>query len=628
MKNFFEQQAANRRASLLLVCLFSVAVTLIVCFAQWVFGLLFDARILVNLNLILYQGWDVFREQNPYQWHWPSLWVSIAAIFAIGIYKYRQLRTGGKIIAEQLGATRVQPNTFHPLEKQLLNVVEEMAIAARTTVPQVYIQLSHSQVNAFAAGHSSHNAIISVTRGALEKLTRDELQAVVAHEFSHIVNGDIKLNNRLTAATFAISFIGLLGEWILERAAYINRGKRNSTSGIELPIAIVLIGYGYFGTLLADFIKAAICRRREYLADAHAIQFNRNSDALAEALKVAAGMKKPNRQSNYHQYSHLFFSQVRTPWFSSFSTHPPIIKRIQILQPYWQGANKDFKERANIANFQTMQLTATREHLTENKAPIVVSPEYQDMSHLSAQLVQLVHDPYACFSLLPQLLLSEQFTVRSEQLQYLLKSQYVDSYTLDTAESELNKLCPSERYQLIELASPSVACLPEKQKHALSQICWDLVEFQKNTATSDPKSMQLHLTTWLNLELILLQTTKTHSKLRVSNRKQKKLIAAWLYFVSMMAKVSHPSQLEQEAAFYDTCKTFNLKGLTPVSFTHFDYKSAHQLLASLMSLPIKNKNAFLQAIEHTARFDHHLNNAEETLLFSFALLLDLPCPIE
>lgn len=623
MKNFFQQQAENRRASALLVCLFCLAVILIVVIAQWFFGLIFDARIASNLNLILYRGWDVFREQNPYQWHLPSAVITFCLIAITGIYKYLQLRVGGAQIAKQLGATRVQPNTFHPQEKQLLNVVEEMAIAARTTVPRVYIQLHQSQVNAFAAGHTNHNAVISVTRGALEKLTRDELQAVVAHEFSHIVNGDIKLNNRLVAATFAISFIGLLGEWILEHAATSKRGRNNSF-GFELVAAIALISYGYIGTLLADFIKAAICRRREYLADANACQFNRNPEALANALKVAAGLRLPHRNAHYHQYSHLFFNQTRKPWVSSFSTHPPIIKRIQKLEPSFKVPKNGFKESTNAANYQTMQLTATREYLSENTTPIIKPTERANTAHLSAKLSQLVHDPYSCFTLIPMLLLSDEFDIRSNQLSYLLSSQYVDAFTLDNTETELEKLCDKQRFELIEIAAPSIDCLSAQQKGDLTKLCWQIMlmaEKQNNT------SLNRQLLVWLYLEIILMHTTRAKHKLLLKTRNTNQLIQAWRYFVSLIAVIGHNDAKEQQDAFTVTCQQFNMKGLTLLPFTQFDSQYAHQVLAALISLPVKNRNAFLQAIEFAANWDNEINEAEQTMLYSFALLLDLPSPI-
>ncbi|MBU2970211.1 M48 family metalloprotease [Pseudoalteromonas sp. C2R02] len=237
----------------------------------------------------------------------------VAIILSAVGYKYHQLKQGGAVIATQLGAELVPPNTYHPLEKQLINIVEEIAIAAHTTVPHVYLLKHHSNINAFAAGNNSKDAIIGITRGALEKLTRDELQAVVAHEFSHIVNGDIRLNNRLTACIFGISFIGLIGEGLINHALHNSKGltSKNNPFGFTVLIGLFLVIYGLIGTLLADMIKATICRQREYLADATATQFNRNPHALASALQVIAGLKTNKIKRHYqHQYSHLFFTST------------------------------------------------------------------------------------------------------------------------------------------------------------------------------------------------------------------------------------------------------------------------------------------------------------------------------
>ncbi|PAJ74699.1 hypothetical protein CJF42_09040 [Pseudoalteromonas sp. NBT06-2] len=271
MKNFFEQQQTNKRNSLWLTLLFISASIFIIWLTQWLIGSISDKQILQQLDLILNQGWDIFRQQYNNQFDWTiSLIVSLIIFSAIG-YKYNQLKQGGNIIAIQLGAQLIQPNTYHPLEKQLINIVEEIAIAAHTTVPQVYLLKHHSNVNAFSAGNSSKDAVTGITRGALEKLTRDELQAVISHEFSHIVNGDIRLNNRLTACIFGISFIGLIGEGLINHALHNSKwlNNKNNPFGFTALIGLIFIIYGLIGTILAGMIKAAICRQREYLADAN-----------------------------------------------------------------------------------------------------------------------------------------------------------------------------------------------------------------------------------------------------------------------------------------------------------------------------------------------------------------------
>ena len=226
-------------------------------------------------------------------------------------------------------------------ERRLLNIVEEMAIASGVPVPEIYVLEEESSINAFAAGFSASDAAVAVTRGALEKLNRSELQGVIAHEFSHILNGDMRLGIRLAALLKGITFIGDVGHFLLRAGAYgVGRSSRRSERSAALPLlGLGLMVLGWLGSLTAGFIKAAISRQKEYLADASAVQFTRDREGIANALKVIGGFLPGSlvHAARAEELSHIFFGEVRHHLWQGFATHPPLPDRIRRLEPGWDG---------------------------------------------------------------------------------------------------------------------------------------------------------------------------------------------------------------------------------------------------------------------------------------------------
>jgi Zn-dependent protease with chaperone function/uncharacterized tellurite resistance protein B-like protein len=258
-------------------------------------------------------------------------------------FKIAQLRAGGHVVAESVGGRRVSPDTTDPVERRLLNVVEEMALASGVPVPPVFMLAEEPSINAFAAGYSPSDAVIGVTRGCAETLSRDELQGVVAHEFSHILNGDMRLNIRLIGVLHGILLLGLIGKIIMRSTVHGRRSRSSKGEGnaamVILLVGLALIVIGFVGTLIGNLIKAAVSRQREYLADASAVQFTRNPGGLSGALKrIAAGVSKL-LAPNAAEASHMYFAQGVWEGFTNLTaTHPPIRQRILRLEPQWDGS--------------------------------------------------------------------------------------------------------------------------------------------------------------------------------------------------------------------------------------------------------------------------------------------------
>jgi Zn-dependent protease with chaperone function len=320
--DFFERQDKARRNTKLLVFYFSLAVL----------SLILAVNIAVSL---IFTGFTVANsiEEPSIAWSRSELlfWVTIGtlAVILIGsVFKSLQLARGGSAVAELLDGRLINSNTSDVDERKLLNVVEEMSIASGVPVPQVYVMDSETGINAFAAGHSASDAAISVTRGCMKMLSRDELQGVIGHEFSHIVNGDMRVNLRLMGLVFGILCLTVIGRILIR-----TRGRKN-----PLPLlGLALIMIGWAGVFFGRLIQAAVSRQREVLADASAVQFTRNPSGLAGALKKIGGLTYGSRINSPHaeEASHLFFANGLGN--SLFATHPPLIERIRALDPSFDG---------------------------------------------------------------------------------------------------------------------------------------------------------------------------------------------------------------------------------------------------------------------------------------------------
>jgi Zn-dependent protease with chaperone function len=323
--DFFEAQEAARRRTFLLVGLFVVAVLAIITVIYAVVHVAIGPGA-AGVDLILLA----------------QVALGVGLVIAVGTgIRTASLRSGGPAVAELLGARRVEPDTTDADERKLMNVVEEMAIASGTPMPAVYVMDAEDGINAFAAGYTTHDAAVAVTRGCLRALDRSELQGVIAHEFSHILNGDMRLNIRLIGVLYGILLLAVIGRGIVY-AGPRGGGRRGRDGGggwiVILGLALLLVGY--IGVFFGRLIQAAVSRQREYLADSAAVQFTRDPEGLAGALKKIGAASHGSRVENHHaqEVSHLFFaSGVRSALGGALSTHPPLDERIRRLDPSWSG---------------------------------------------------------------------------------------------------------------------------------------------------------------------------------------------------------------------------------------------------------------------------------------------------
>ncbi len=339
--DFFEQQSEAIRSSRRLIFYYSIAVLLttaynviliiLISFSVYLLGAAYLYRSIVI---------DISAFWNPGVILAISL-LTVLTILASSLYKLRQLSRGGYVLAELLGGRPVPYDTKDPLERTLLNVVEEISIASGLPRPEVFLLSQEKGINAFAAGNSPDDAVIGVTEGCLESLTRDELQGVIAHEFSHILNSDMRLNSRIIGVLHGLLFIAMAGYRICRSAyrplKYRSGGRGSLIRAVIIIYGFIMVAFNYIGIILAKIIRCAVSRQREHLADAAAVQFTRNPAGIASALRKIAAPAGGSFIRSLHakEAAHIFIADSRSDdiILRVFSTHPPIEERIRRISP-------------------------------------------------------------------------------------------------------------------------------------------------------------------------------------------------------------------------------------------------------------------------------------------------------
>ncbi len=420
--DFFELQDAARRKTSVLVFYYFLAVVAIIVAVYFVVALAFGSR----------GGWD------------PGLFTTVAigtlGVVAVGtLIRTAQLKQGGQTVAEMLGGRLVDASTNNAGERRLMNVVQEMALASGTPVPPVYLLENEEGINAFAAGFSPGDAVIGVTRGCVEQLSREQLQGVIAHEFSHIINGDMRLNIRLIGVLAGILAIAMIGFGLMRTAAFSGVGYRHSRRReqgnlgmVLLLLGIGLIVVGYIGVFFAKVIKSAVSRQREYLADAAAVQFTRNPMGLAGALKRIGGLEQGSKllAAKAEEASHLLFANGVTSFLSTImATHPALRERIRRIDPSFSGEfeRDESPERtaaavpAAIAGQATNFMAASHTVMDSIGAPTPTHVAYaaEILKRIPGEVRRVAQQPFGARAVVYGLLLDEEDNVRAHQLEHL-----------------------------------------------------------------------------------------------------------------------------------------------------------------------------------------------------------------
>ncbi|MCG8451209.1 MAG: M48 family metallopeptidase [Pirellulales bacterium] len=631
--NFYERQSQARRSTKWLVWLFLLAVVSIV-------GLVFLAAAFATEAMDRSQ--DVARMRHAdleARWSIPvAAGLATLVLIAGGsLYKVGQLRGGGTRVAENVGGRRVMPNTTDPVERRLVNVVEEMALASGVPVPPIYLLPEEQGINAFAAGYSPSDAVVAVTRGTAEQLSRDQLQGVVAHEFSHILNGDMRLNIRLIGVLHGILLLGLIGRVLFRVAAHSGRSRsKNNPAPIFLLVGIVLFVLGLVGTLVGNLIKAAVSRQREYLADASAVQFTRNPQGISGALKRigAAVFGSKLKHPNAAEMSHMYFGQGVWEGFTGLmATHPPLSKRIRALEPSWDGkfpplpaTPAALTETAQAAGFGgEARLDATAPAaVVEHAADQVGQPTElhglyanQLVSELPEEIVAAVHEPYGARAVIFALLLDRDAEICSKQMNKLSELTTADIVEVTTKLNPvIEKLDARVRLPLVDMALPALRAMVKSQYVEFSQAFQEMVKADE----------RLSLFEWM-LHRVLLrhlqpQFEKTAAP-RIAYYGLQRLAEPCAVLLSTLA---YAGSADAEGAFAAAGRHLPEVTLKLLPAERCGLGQLDQALVQLTRVAAKHRERLIKACAAATCADKQVKVREVELLRGISDMLDCPMP--
>ena len=627
--DFFAAQDRARRNTGRLVLLLIIAVVSLVAMAT----------LAVALVLVISEGSQqqaasdpLARALDPYLLGTVALGV-LALVVMGSLFKHLQLRAGGRAVAEAMGGRLLNGNVRDADEQRILNVVEEMAIASGTPVPAVYL-LDEPAINAFAAGHSPQDAVIGITRGAIERLDRDELQGVVAHEFSHIFNGDMRLNLRLVALLHGLLLIGLIGHIVLRGTAgrrMVRGGNRNNNGqAAMLALGAALMVIGYVGTLCGNLIKAAVSRQREFLADASAVQFTRDPHGIGGALKKIGAHQQGSQleASNAAEFSHLYFSRGIRAASGMLATHPPLDERIRRVDPQWDGelpssaerSKRDVEPRQAQASTGESRGRDARQLMAMALATIGqldqahLDDARQRLDALDPQLLEAAHEPGAARAVAYGVLIHLDPATREVQRESL--DGVADPGVLrelDALEAPLAALAADQRLVLLELAIPLLKQLSTAQ-YATFKLCLERL------IAVEPVPGALH---WALYRVLVQGVEGRHARRR--DRALSALAEPAALLLSSMARAGGGGDDEARRAFHAGVATLAPLSLDyvpgPTSFSELDMS-----LDRLQRLNGEGRRQLLAALAECIEHDGRVSPREAELFRALAEALDCPLP--
>jgi Zn-dependent protease with chaperone function len=618
-------------------------------------------------------------------WFQPHIFLGVAivilgVILGASAFKIAQLRSGGRVIAEELGGHLVTATTNDVQESMLLNVVEEMAIASGIAVPQVYLMDTEHGINAFAAGFTPNDAVIGVTRGSLMQLNRDELQGVIGHEFSHILNGDMRLNIQLMGWLHGILCIYLIGRGIVNISG-TNSRDRDANGLTAFGIALIVLGGS--GLLFGRLMQSAISRQREYLADASAVQFTRNPDGIASALEKIGGVGSKLNASYAQAASHMFFGSVLSSWWSGdwFATHPPVRQRVAQIRGVQVG---NIAESMSATTTATLKATATKtvrtgvagfssaansthtptNSPTNSPTPgsinanpdrvithigTVVPEQYRQTQSLLAkippELRSALRDPQGAALMIYALML-DRTNPQIYQQQMGLLQQFESAAVIKQAsqfQSHIQLLDPRLYLPLVDLAIPALRQTSAidcqrllKAVHALAKADgqWTLAEFVTYLVLQyrlQPHFNHATATQDLTQDLTQAQNQDLTQAQNLTQVQYTTIAPVWDDCVNLIAALAQAGSDHSENVTYAfRSGLFRLPNASQQTIPNHappaNLGHVRQGLERLRQVTPKLKQAIVDACAYTVMIDQTITLPEADLLRAIVILLDCPIP--
>jgi len=664
--DFFDRQERARNQSRRLMGLFALAVLVILLLNYLILAALLQP--FLRYGPPIANAYDFFNEflvatllrlggafTHPFeflQWLWnPHLafWIALGTMVFITagcVYKIRQLAEGGPSVAEGLGGRCVSTETADLDEQRLRHVIEEMALAAGLPVPEVYVLDNERGINAFTAGHTRDDTAIGVTRGCVKLLTRDELQGIVAHEFSHILNGDTRLNMKLMGLAHGLFWPTLLGRALIYGTTAapspddsILVDEDSVTTLPTAPLGILFVILGSLNLPFVRLIKSAICRQREWLADAAAVQFTRNPDGLGGALKKIGGLFKQGRldSPSAESASHLYFANSGyDPFFSILSTHPPLVQRIRAIDPAFDGHFARVKSLPpnQSERDQVYERTLVRAMAAARQRPetLVAGAGCLTAEHLKqAAVVRLdippeieraLRQPAGAAGIIYALLLSGDEAVRAKQMD-ILRNRLAPAEFARTAALavQLGAQATKPKLALAELAVPALRARNVDEYLAFRDTVQEL-------AVCD---QAIELFEYALMKLVARQLRAYFEGPDLAQARYGRIEDVLPECALLLSALAHVGQGDEPAARQAFASGQRFLGL-PASAIRFiprsqwDLSQVDAALARLAKCPAAVQRTLLLAFGKTVAADNHVTEREAELLRAIADSLDCPMP--
>ena len=630
--NFFDAQDRARRSTRWLVIVYIIATVLIVAGVTAVVG-------------FAYYSLGEYRTAPD-----PALLLATAVlttVFILGasLYKTSVLSAGGGRVAVDMGGTLVPADVQDPLRRRLRNVVEEMSIASGVPVPEIYVLEEEPGINAFAAGFSAGDAAVAVTRGTLELLDRDELQGVIAHEFSHVLNGDMRLNIRLMGVLFGIMVLGLIGRLVL-RGGYhssVFSSRRNRGTPVIMAIGLGLALLGFIGVLCGRLIKAAVSRQREFLADASAVQFTRQPEGIANALKKIGGYTQKSyiQSVDPEEVSHMLFAGGLPRLASLFATHPPLTERIQALDPDFRESDYPQVERQQhesptpelaaglagdvasaFASGEVSGLSAAIGDAVGHTAPEHIAFAQRLRRSIPAELYDAAHSPDLAYLLTIALAMHPEHQAAARQVQVLREQLGEHRATVVSGfYSQLVKLGPAYHLPLLEISFPMLKHRPQPELEYLITLVQRIIEIDG----------QLDLREYCYYRMLSshLQQARNPAARPSGNRVSRKAAReAAVNLIRIVAEQGNADATARQHAFAAGTAIFGQwsgeheSPATPEQ----TIKALDHSLDVLSQINSAGRQSLLQAVSETVMHDGKLTLPESELLRAICASLDCPLP--
>lgn len=634
--NFFESQDTAKRNTGKLVVLFAFAVLSLI--------------VVTNLLVMIIFGFvgtetTGIDTSSALQFDWHTFLLVGAAITGVivlsSLYKIATLSGGGARIAEMMNGKLLLSGSGDLHERRVLNVVEEMAIASGTPVPPVYL-IEEAGINAFAAGFSPSDAVIGVTRGTIQTLSREQLQGVIAHEFSHILHGDMRINIRLMGVLHGIMVLGIIGFLLMRGGAFSRRSKE---SGGIVFLGLGLIVVGFVGTFFGNLIKAAVSRQREFLADASAVQFTRNPNGIAGALMQIGNHSSRSYIDNPNgaEISHTLFGAGKASALSGLTaTHPPLEKRIAAILPGWTGSydlikssrseadaepDKKKPEAATAKEKSTAILTGvTGVLITDAIINQVGNPSAEHLRYANSlmqkipqPLLDAAHEPSAARAIVYFMVLNEAGPIRQEQLSFLEQGADVGVY------AELQRLIAAVDSVQVEFRLPLIT-LSLSSLRQLSKNQYSL--FKENFHALIAVDKKINLFEWASQKIVFhhldIVFEKAH-KPKMGNRDLEQSQKSCVLLISVLAHSNRQEGISAAEAFATGIEKLPFSG-TLQAASSISFEALDAALDDLMLLKPLQKPALLNACAACITADQAVVPIEAELLRAISAILDCPMP--